>query len=443
MRLVLGTLLAAGLATATYAEDAETARLRELAAKEKQQEQADLPARVSALEKKLEKTTSSDFRAYWKDGLNFETADKIFKMAIGGRVYADFVWIKENDDIVAHWGDMEDGVEFRTARLDAGGTLFHQLYFKIQYDFAPGTASAKDIYLGVKDLPVVGSVQVGHFKEPFSIEELTSSRFITFMERSTSNQAFTPGRNMGFMATNTVLEDRMSWAIGVFKDVNDQAVSWNEGEWCGTMRITGLPYYERDGKELVHVGLGASYRANTNDTVRYRARPEIHTDDRLVDTGSLSADVDDTILLAPELAVVYGPFSLQAEYFLSDNNSKTYDDPSFSGYYVFGSFFVTGESRKYKTSTAAFDRVKPSAPLFGKEGGFGAVELAVRYSSLDLNDNAVYGGLLTDITAGVNWYLNPNMRIMLNYINANVKDRTASKWDGKEDIFMMRYQFDF
>ncbi len=110
--------------------------------------------------------------------------------------------------------------------------------------------------------------------------------------------------------------------------------------------------------------------------------------------------------------------------------------PDFDGYYIQGSYFLTGENRKYKTSSGAFDRVKPREN-YSQKGGCGAWEVAARYSKIDLNDNNVTGGELEDVTLGLNWYLNPNTRIMWNYIRADL-DRT-----GDSNLFTMRLQVDF
>ena len=75
------------------------------------------------------------------------------------------------------------------------------------------------------------------------------------------------------------------------------------------------------------------------------------------------------------------------------------DDIRYNGYYIFGSFFLTGEHRPYKTSSGAFDRVKPKNNLDGK-GGWGALEFAARYSMLDLNDEDMNGGELSNFTLG-------------------------------------------
>ena len=104
--------------------------------------------------------------------------------------------------------------------------------------------------------------------------------------------------------------------------------------------------------------------------------------------------------------------------------------------YIQGSYFLTGEKRNYKTSSGAFDRVKPKENFrFG--GGPGAWEAAVRYSSIDLDDSGVSGGELKDITVGLNWYLNPNTRIMWDYIRADLDDV------GDANLFLMRFQVDF
>ena len=76
---------------------------------------------------------------------------------------------------------------------------------------------------------------------------------------------------------------------------------------------------------------------------------------RLVDTGDIPAD--DADLINPEVALVYGPFSLQGEYFYATlDNDEDFD---FSGFYAFASYFLTGESRKYSASKGYFGRVKP------------------------------------------------------------------------------------
>ena len=121
-------------------------------------------------------------------------------------------------------------------------------------------------------------------------------------------------------------------------------------------------------------------------------------------------------------------------------------DPDFSGFYGYFSYFLTGENRKYKKENGVFSRVKPNKNFhWGRGKGKGAIELAARYSELDLSDEEIDGGRLQDLTLGVNWYLNPNTRVMLNYVRANV-DRLVNDIrldDDNADLLSMRFQVDF
>ena len=98
---------------------------------------------------------------------------------------------------------------------------------------------------------------------------------------------------------------------------------------------------------------------------------------------------------------------------------------------------MTGESKNYKNSYAGFDRVKPTNNFGGDNNGAGAWEIALRYSTSDLNNEDIFGGEQSDITLGVNWHLNPSTRIMLNNVWADIKDA------GKMNVFQVRFQIDF
>lgn len=397
---------------------------------------------------KIVKAGLSHRYVYWDNGIRFKTEDGNFKFKFGGRIMNDWGWFDEDNDIKANAdiGDQVDGTEFRRARLYLSGDIYKNIGFKLQLGFASGgRPDFKDAYIALKKIPIVGNLRVGHFKEPFSLEELTSSKYITLIERSLNN-AFVPGRNTGFMVHNHALNKRMTWAGGVFRNANSWGDSEGdrstEGGYSFSGRITGLPWYADKGRKLVHVGLSYSYQNAFNNGIRYRSTPEMHMASRFVDTGTMMAD--DANLFNPELGIVYGPFSLQTEYTYVDVNLKrsgTVSDPDFSGFYVSGSYFITGENRKYSTKGGSFSRVKPKKNfLWGK--GLGAIELTARYSQLDLSDESITGGKLDDITLGVNWYLNPNTRIMFNYVHAEV-DFDNNVKDGNADLAGVRFQIDF
>ena len=363
--------------------------------------------------KEPENPTRDDnsLRPYWKDGVRLETPDKRVSLKIGGRIQADWMWINEDQSVRAAIGDQTSGSEFRRTRFYMSGDLFGNLSFKSQFDFAGGTTALKDVFVALKAIPGLGNVKVGHYKEPYSLEELTSSNYMTFVERSLPN-AFSSSRNTGMTVYNSQLGQRLTWAAGVFRDTDNGGTSLGDG-LAGSFRLTGVPALSRQKDRLVHMGLSYSLRRPSDGVLRWRQRPELHLTDRYVDTRSFPADRIQ--LVALEGAVVSGPFSVQSEYTYSAARSQIAGDPVFGGFYIYASIFLTGEQRNYKASSASFDRLRPRRNFAPGEGP-GAWELALRYSTLDLTDKAIRGGRLDNVTAAVNWYLNPVARVMFNYV---------------------------
>ena len=374
------------------------------------------------------------FRVYWKNGIRLDSRDERFKLKIGGRLMQDWEWAGEDSSVETAIGQQGNNTEFRRARLYVEGVIYDRVRFKAQYDFAGGDAGFRDAFLELRQIPGVGNLRVGHFKEPYSLEELTSSKYITFMERSLPN-VFSPARNSGVMLHNYALDERVTWAVGLFRETDDFANSSDseggDDTYNVTARVTGLPWYEEGGRRLVHLGMSFSHRFAEDDGFSFGQGPEAHLLDRYVDTGTVLSDGVD--LFTPELAVVIGSFSVQGEYTKALVNGSSFD---FDSYYVQASYFLTGEHRKYSRESGAFSRVSP-LEAFDLRGQMGAWEVAVRYSWIDLDDNIVAGGELDDITVGVNWHLNPNVRAMLNYTRADL-DRV-----GDTDILQARFQVDF
>ncbi len=387
----------------------------------------------AAMREALEKFAAADtMRAYWKDGLRLDSNDGSFKLKIGGRIQYDLGYFGADDEIERTVGELEDSSEFRRARIYVSGDIYDNVDFKVQYDFAGGDADFKDVYMGISGVPVVGNVRLGHFKEPFSLEELTSSNYITFMERSLAN-VFAPSRNAGIKIFDHALNRRLTWGLGVFRETDDFGEGSFGRDYNVTGRLTGLVWYEDEGRRLVHLGVAYTHKNVEEDVVRFRSRPEAHLAPNFVDTGSFAADYVDTV--GAELAVVHGPFSLQGEYIQAFVESRRMADPTFWGANLQASYFLTGEHRPYNSGSGYFERVRPNSN-FGRDG-WGAWEVAARYSHLDLNNEAIEGGELRDFTLGLNWYLNPNMRIMWNYVRA---DRTSG---GDANAYLMRFQLTF
>lgn len=463
-------------------------RLMELEGKmeqiDKEGETVKLEKRVMEMEQALAPYEDPHtFRVYWKDGLNMETRDKEFKMKASGRIMNDWTWHSADDptEKAIRFGlgadnAFEDGTEFRRARLGMSGEIYERVLFKGEWDWVDGDAEFKDVYVGVQKIPYLGKITVGHQKEPFGLEELTSSKYITFMERA---PVFAPARNTGIEIRNDAFEEHMQWQVAAHRETDDFGDSGDgnndtvsdDGEYVFTGRITGTPWYEQEGRRLLHLGLAASRRSPHEDEQRYRERPPVHQTTRFIDTGTTDRfgfDViyDKIYLFGTEGALVYGPFSMQGEWSLAHNDRKNRenfnlpgnqgepnDDVDYRAWYVYASYFLTGENRNYKHSYGVFDKIKPRDNFYDKKTGWGlgAWELALRYSDIDLEDASVNGGEMDDITVGINWYLNPNARVMFNYVLVDLErqiifndppasDRQKRFNDGDYDAFMMRFQ---
>ncbi|MGQ0720345.1 MAG: OprO/OprP family phosphate-selective porin [Candidatus Eiseniibacteriota bacterium] len=373
-----------------------------------------------------------DFEASWSHGLGLATEDGSTKIKIGLQIQNDWIFHRADDEVVAATGvDPQDGTEFRRLRLVTSGTIQHTGVFKLQLDFAGGKPQVKDAYAGIQKIPGVGSILVGDQYEPFGLETQTSSRYITFLERSLAN-GLAPERNSGILATNW--SDRATWALGIFRETDGFGTSTGDGEYAGTGRVAVRLQNADEGRKLVHVGVAGSLRHPPGDTVQYSQTPENHLAPKYVSTGTLAADR--VRLVGLEAATVQGPVSVQGEFMQSRVSSADNTDPSFRSFYVVGSVFLTGEHRPFKPQTATFDRVKPRRPYDGK-GGAGAWEVAARFSRMDLEDEAIAGGELDDVTAALNWYPNANLRWMLDYVRADLSDV------GVSHALLTRFQADF
>ena len=365
---------------------------------------------------------SQDFTAKWGNGYKLSSSDGEHSLKFGGRIMSDYAIWNNGDETFS-------GTEFRRVRFFNSGKVYGNVKYKLQLDFAGGGVSFKDVYMEVA-MPYAGNLKVGHFKEPFRLEALTSSKYITFMERALPI-AFSPERNVGVMLHESFMDDKLSIQAGLFREASSGNDKMIDDVRNITTRITFLPI--NNDNNLLHLGAAFSSRSSSDDTYSVSSRAENHLGTKLLDM-----DLDNVTgmnLMGAEMAFVMGSFSVQGEYVM--NSVEAMEDYSFSGYYGQVSYFLTGEKRKYKNSLAGFDRVKPNKNM--KEGeGLGAFELAARYSSMDLSE--AHAGTLNDITVGLNWYLNPCTRLMFNYVMGTLDDHGV---ETTENTFQCRMQIDF
>ena len=396
-----------------------------------------LSQRISDLETKisqLEEQSGKSLRGYWRNGFFFEQPDKEFRLQIGGRMQMDTAFFSADDALEESKGPFDDGIKFRRARLFIRGNLYNNVEAFMEYDFAGG-AQFRSVYLGVKQVPILGNIRVGHLLEPFGLEEFSSNNHLTLMERG-GPTIFSPVRNSGIMAFDTAFSERMTWAVGVFKDTGNFGDSVSNEEFAVTARLTGLPYYTEDGRHYLHLGSAISYRDLNEEGYRVRARPDSFISPYVLDTKAIAADSVNLVSLESMLNL--GAWTLQSEWGMASvDPTDDSGDVDLQAYYIMASYRLTGEHKTYIKSNGTFGRINPKQNATGKTWGQGAWEVAARYGVTDLNDNAVEGGKMESTTLGLNWYLNPHSRVMWNYVMADVKGI------GDVDVFQMRFQFDF
>lgn len=359
--------------------------------------------------------------------INSQTTDK--EVTFGGRIMYDMAtWGAEEFDNI--------GTEFRRVRIYSSGKMYGTVKYKLQLEFAGGKIAFKDVFIELNKLPIKGNLRVGHFKEPLRLEALTSSKYITFMERGLPI-AFAPERNTGAMY-HTTFGEKLSIQSGVFRNSdafgNDKSATNNVNI---TSRITYLAI--SDGDKLLHLGISNSIRKNSDNDYGFSSRAENHMGSELLSV-EFTNQVKDVNIIAGEMAYVNSSLSLQGEVIQTTVNTEigqgnTPFTHEIISYYGQVSYFLTGENRPYKSSLAGFGRVKPKKN-YG-ENGWGALEVAARFSAIDLQED----GSLEDFTIGLNWYLNPNTRVMLNYVMGELTDGAGEITT--ENAVMMRIQLDF
>lgn len=392
------------------------------------QRESELDKREQALDAKISEMDAVDktggVEISPEGGLAVRSRDGGFAAKIGGRVQADAATYSGD-------GDYGDGTDIRRARLGISGHVYRDWFYKLEYDF-DGEAIA-DGWLSYRGLGN-NEFKVGHFKDPFSLQEQTSSNNTVFTERALPS-AFAAGRHIGLMASHNTRH--WTLAAGAFGDRIDAAGGDEDEGWGWGTRATWTPVNTDD--RLLHLGLGLNYRdLQPANTARFSQRPETAVASTLVVDTDVLRDADTQFKTGLELAATAGPWSAQAEYIRSEVERDNLADADFDGWYVQGSYFLTGESRPYKNGK--FGGITPNHRL--GEGGIGAWQLAARLSELNLNDGLIRGGDARAMTLGLNWYPVPMLRFSANYID--VLDIDEGPQAGEEPrILQFRSQWAF
>lgn len=380
-----------------------------------------------------------------------DVSNEKWTVKLGGHIQMDYItWANADPAIV----DAYNYFSFRRLRLVADGTGYGQFDFRLQMTLEPGQGShenqfaspdVKDAYVSMNEIPWIGRIRIGNFFVPFSLEQVTNDTNNIFNERSIPTQGiFAADREVGIAFYNCTADQNITWAGGLFfDDINDTIktrIDNNQG-YRLSGRLTWLPYYDEpsNGRYLVHTGIGILHTDDQDDRVRFRARPQVQRGPVLIDSGNLAADSYTTGNL--ELAIVWGPVTLQNEAFISTVSMLSGETVQVGGAYSHLSYFLTGENRifeRFGQHGAQFGRQKPFTNFFAVPGcvGWGAWEAKARWSYLDPSD--ADSGQYNDLTMGFNWYWSDRTRIMFDWIHPITSSHTVFGAT-ESDLIAMRF----
>jgi len=352
------------------------------------------------------------------------------RLRFGGRLHVDgaaFI-----DDVTP----MSNGWLLRRGRPEFRARLFEIVKLKVDYEFASNRSGWRNLWARVTPTDFV-SVQGGNFVAPFGLEDDASSNHSLFMERSIASAlspSFQTGGAVGVRRYFGRSKRRHRYTLSTMVGTAPLASLENDrhkSEHVGvTARATWAPIAKK--RRVLHFGGSLEYRSLADaSTWRVRTRPESSIAAALLNTGRLT-DVASTFSGALEAAWLHGPFDVQGE-FMSTRLQRRGGAANARMWGAYGQigWLVTGEHRRYSRSTA---RIRGPIP----DRAFGAVEIGVRVSHLDLVDQDISGGRATDVTFGLNWYLRQNLRVMFNYIFVDARLPTTLETD-RPHVFQGRF----
>ncbi len=397
------------------------------------------------------------------------------RLRVDGQMYENYEWITEFDFV---------------NQLQANSAALPTLAAAENLD-NPNPAPT-EVWLAITKLPVVGNVVIGNQNTLTGLEHITSDRFVNFMERSFLADAFTMPFNNAYAPGIMVFRnygdnDRYRVALGAFKnDYNIFGFSKTAAANSLQMRTTGLVVDEPEENRWTHLGLCAVYQqtplaqysgtpGTTNyqeGSLRYRVRGNIRNgppgpyNSIYADTGLLGAAYQ--TLITAEYASNWGPLQMQAEWTMTlvpkarsilnpavnagqQPLNTVVDNLFYHGAYCEVMYAITGEGRSYNRKQAVLDRYVPRNNFFrvdtadGIRTSEGAWQIGARYDWVNLNNQGINGGILNGVTLGLNWFLNPNVRMAFNYdfTYRNFTNSLGGNGSGGINGFGSRLWFDF
>ncbi len=393
-------------------------------------------------------------------------------MTISGRIHGD-VWtfpdVDRDVNRLDRDGNPQDRLIWRRVRFGVKGKIKDNMHYKIEMEFAdPNDTQYRDLYIGFDDLPWLQTVRVGNQKRPLGLDHINSSRYNVFLERPFVVEAFNQdARRLGIVSYGVTADQSWNWRYGFY---NPELTQGDEGytgdHWQGQIagRLANTAWYDEctDGRSYIHWAIAGSSvwpdgngGVSSNNEARFDTRPEARTRDDWLDTGRI-ANTQSYQQMGLETAMNFGPVQLVGEWESTWlNRDGGSPDARIWGAYGYVSYFLTGEHMPWDRKTGQLGRPKPFQNFFlvntcdgCTDGGWGAWQIAARWSYADFNDADVNGGEAEALTIGVNWYWNPNSRLQFNYITGEITDGSNSRSgaglvNGDYEVLGARFMVDF
>jgi phosphate-selective porin OprO/OprP len=337
-------------------------------------------------------------------------------------------WMSQNNASDLQVGDLKDfdGGEIRALRFGVVGTI--NLDTPWIWTIA-GATNAFDKGFDQRDLddftiydlrldvplPYDSTLSIGKQKEPISMERLMPLVNTPMQERAALLDSLLPARNVGMVLSSSLANQRMTFAGGVFNNWLDKdQPGFEQNSNQAVTRVTWVPFENTVDERLIHLGAGYRYSSGGEQGL-LALGPEFNSAPEFSQTDIFEPKSLDTYSL--EASLRSGPVWLYAEYLLADIDDEALNNPSPSGYFVTASWILTGEVRGYNHKAGLFRRIQIARTV--DQNGWGAVELATRFSHTDFTDlpDATGGdaGKIDIWSLGANWWLSPYLNFTLDY----------------------------
>ena len=415
---------------------------------------------VHSVKELITEEEQKEVEVVYDDGFRMRTKDRSFEARIGGNIQTD--WREFGSDY-----PVDNDFDIRRARIVLEGKLYSYFGYTLQAELE-GSSSNRlvDAYMNFNYFPYL-IPQVGQFKEPFSLESLTSSKYLIFNERSMAYW-LTPPRDVGIMLHGSLFKDAINYGIGIFNgDGRDATRRSQKDDKQITGRIVGKPFSFLENSFLTGLQVGGSYsyaRLDTSDLnigVKTPGLTEFFTVTSRAKFHIIQ-EVDQVQRFGLEMAYTYGPLLLMGEYVRNNyydvllSSGEVFDFDLWA-WYASALFMLTGEEPVIKGGVLR--RIVPKNPFNIKERRWGAWGIGFRYQQFEAG-RIVYQQLVqrgnsvraaNAFTVALNWYLNNMMRINFDYSRTRFRQdlflgtspKGYSYYEDTEHVWTTRFQLEF